>query len=174
MLSGIGQGNNLAFLSSSAARPAMVGGFTMDVTGNDTSWERATAVMTLVLSRITTPDVRLLGCIFLIPRLAGGSRGAHRQKHAIVGPHFARIRPTFNIAELKIDNNNVPTRVLRLYVPHMNPRWLPQGRPGHRQFLVDRGQFAALMKNQAALQVLWVEDNSRDAQQKGSRPTRRC
>src|ERR1700681_3600338 len=64
MLSGIGQGNNLAFLSSSAARPAMGGGFTMDVTGNDTPWERATAAMTHVLSRIATLDVRLLGCIF--------------------------------------------------------------------------------------------------------------
>ena len=71
MLSGIGQGNNLAFPSSSAARPAMVGGFTMDVTGNDTPWERATALMTHVLSRITTLDVRLLRCIFWIPRLAG-------------------------------------------------------------------------------------------------------
>src|ERR1700675_2096234 len=68
MLSGIGQGNNLAFLSSSAARPAMVGGFTMDVTRNDTPWERATAVMTHVLRRITTLDVRLLGCIFWIPQ----------------------------------------------------------------------------------------------------------
>jgi hypothetical protein len=63
MSSGIGQGNNLAFLSSSAARPAMVGGFTMDVTGNDTLWERAAAVMTHVPSRITTLDVRLLECI---------------------------------------------------------------------------------------------------------------
>jgi hypothetical protein len=89
MLSGIGQGNNLAFLSSSATRPAIVGRFTMDVTGNDTPCERATAVMTHVLSRITTLYVRLLGCIFWIPRLAGGGRDAHRQKHAIVRPHFA-------------------------------------------------------------------------------------
>ena len=38
----------------------MVGGFTIDVTGNDTPWERATALMTHVLSRITTLDVRLV------------------------------------------------------------------------------------------------------------------
>jgi hypothetical protein len=93
MLSGMGQGNNLAFLSSSAVRPAMVGGFTMDVTGNAIPWECATAVMTHVLSRITTLNVRLLGCTFWIPRLRGGSRDTHRQKHAIVRPHFARIRP---------------------------------------------------------------------------------
>ena len=43
----------------------MVGGFTMDMTGNDTPWEGATAAMTHVLSRITTLHVRLLGFIFL-------------------------------------------------------------------------------------------------------------
>ena len=63
MFSGIGQGNNLALPSSSAARPAMVGAFTMDVTGNDTPCGHATAVMTHVLSKITTQDVRLLGFI---------------------------------------------------------------------------------------------------------------
>jgi hypothetical protein len=63
MLSGIGQGNNLALPSSSAARPAMVGASTMDVTENDGVWQCATATKTHVLSRITTRDVRLLGCI---------------------------------------------------------------------------------------------------------------
>ena len=57
---GTGHGNNFAFLSSSTARPAIVGGFTMDVTGNDSSWERATAAMAQVLSRSANLYVRFI------------------------------------------------------------------------------------------------------------------
>src|ERR1700692_4532154 len=109
MLSGIGQGNNLAFLSSSAARPAMVGGFTMDVTGNDTPWERATAVMTHALSRIRTLDVRLLGCIL-------DSAASGRSRYQLT--QWPR-REIVNVPKCRCDPLDLMGRYLVLFEVHL-------------------------------------------------------
>src|SRR5450631_1890163 len=116
MLSGIGQGNNLAFLSSSAARPAMVGGFTMDVTGNDTPWERATAVMTHVLSRITTLDVRLLGCI--LDSAASGRKPRRSSRSRYQPPQWPR-REIVNVPKCRCDPLDLMGRHLVLFEVHL-------------------------------------------------------